>query len=567
MLQGATYWFIRHALSYSVHDMDNAGPDILDSHSTPLFSRLSLSHRLALLAELAEGLLVPDTPLPPDTLEHHAAFLFLYCFALHIIEGSDLDGIGLSEEEEEDMEASEEDEEEEDLGELGEDKSAEMAAQLRSALEAAAPAMAAAEEAAAPAREQERRQYATLGTADEWYRKDVRFLMVSRKDDIEDKKLVASVAEGLQGLSDEALVRVMMSGQLRCGRTYPLLRKVAETVMELAPDIAAAEAALRDLTLPHITRRRMQAAADEPPPAGPITFGALLAAHVRQRLPQLSRLDRYCDSHETWSMLCSPRFGLGPCLELSDEEKELQFGTFHDACYHQREDVARTLLVERHVQRATQAFQQRWEPEMDVLNWRLIQASCPPTGWFTPGHMKPSGYGLALGWAEAAWEGRRQYIQLLRGASEDPALLEKAQGVKNELNFSVAEDSNWVPDWHKAVRRLGGYGSMAARLQAVRLVHPRHPSAAMVVGRPLWLGSKTPEEQVAELRRQQWNMQCSNPLCRKLAEVGTKYKLCSRCKVAFYCCEECQVEDWALHKVDCPKLAEEWAAKKAERGC
>lgn len=41
-----------------------------------------------------------------------------------------------------------------------------------------------------------------------------------------------------------------------------------------------------------------------------------------------------------------------------------QFGTFHDACYHQREDVARTLLVERHVQRATQAFQQRWEPEM-----------------------------------------------------------------------------------------------------------------------------------------------------------------------------------------------------------
>lgn len=45
--------------------------------------------------------------------------------------------------------------------------------------------------------------------------------------------------------------------------------------------------------------------------------------------------------------------------------------------------------------------------------------------------------------------------------------------LQNKLNFSVAEDSNWVPDWHKAVRRLGGYGSMAARLQAVRLVHPR----------------------------------------------------------------------------------------------
>lgn len=38
-----------------------------------------------------------------------------------------------------------------------------------------------------------------------------------------------------------------------------------------------------------------------------------------------------------------------------------------------------------------------------------------------------------------------------------------------------------------------------------------------------------------------------------------------RCTVGFYCCTECQREDWAFHKVDCQKLAEEWAALQAER--
>lgn len=84
--KGATYWLIRHALSYSVDDMDNRSPDVLDSPAAPLFSRLALSHRLALLADLAQGLLLPNTPLPPDTLEHHAAFLYLFTFAYGHIE-------------------------------------------------------------------------------------------------------------------------------------------------------------------------------------------------------------------------------------------------------------------------------------------------------------------------------------------------------------------------------------------------------------------------------------------------------------------------------------------------
>ena len=50
----------------------------LHSKRHPLFSGLAPHHRLALLAEVAEGLLCPAAPPPPDTLEHHAAFLYLF---------------------------------------------------------------------------------------------------------------------------------------------------------------------------------------------------------------------------------------------------------------------------------------------------------------------------------------------------------------------------------------------------------------------------------------------------------------------------------------------------------
>lgn len=133
-----------------------------------------------------------------------------------------------------------------------------------SALEAAAPVLAAADEADAPAREQERRSrcapceadgtarpvggaLCTLCLAASWRGSHgcsgscscllllalkpqrpvastcpgvCSSLMVSRKDDLEDKKKVARVAEELRGLSDEELVRIMMTGEL--ARQVPL---------------------------------------------------------------------------------------------------------------------------------------------------------------------------------------------------------------------------------------------------------------------------------------------------------------------------------------------------------
>jgi len=44
----------------------------------------------------------------------------------------------------------------------------------------------------------------------------------------------------------------------------------------------------------------------------------------------------------------------------------LQFGQYEDQCTAQA-DVARCLLIDRHVQRATEAFQAGWEP--DQVGW------------------------------------------------------------------------------------------------------------------------------------------------------------------------------------------------------
>ena len=44
----------------------------------PLYSRLSPHQRLELVAEVAEGVLCDSTPLPPETPEHHSAFLAVY---------------------------------------------------------------------------------------------------------------------------------------------------------------------------------------------------------------------------------------------------------------------------------------------------------------------------------------------------------------------------------------------------------------------------------------------------------------------------------------------------------
>lgn len=46
--------------------------------------------------------------------------------------------------------------------------------------------------------------------------------------------------------------------------------------------------------------------------------------------------------------------------------------------------------------------------------------------------------------------------------------------------------------------------------------------------------------------------------CRTCNLIKLKMQLCSRCKGAYYCCRECQVTDWPVHKIGC--------ADEAKRG-
>ncbi|KAK9824628.1 hypothetical protein WJX72_011838 [[Myrmecia] bisecta] len=57
------------------NDDCNADPD-----EWPVFSLLSPHHRMALVADIAKGLLCRGQPFPPDSIEHHAAFLALLAF-------------------------------------------------------------------------------------------------------------------------------------------------------------------------------------------------------------------------------------------------------------------------------------------------------------------------------------------------------------------------------------------------------------------------------------------------------------------------------------------------------
>ncbi|KAL4443553.1 hypothetical protein ABPG75_011290 [Micractinium tetrahymenae] len=558
--KGAAYWFLRHALSYCISDIDNCHPFVLDSPHCPLFSRLSLSHRLALLADLAQGLLCPETPLPPDTLEHHATFLYLFSFALQQVHQElDMEADGCSDEQVEEAEGQPDaaSQNVEDLGELSEDDSAEVAQQLRSAVQAAAPAMAAAEAASVqggPAAGHLRERQAH--SRDEAYRGMHRSVSLMRREDREEKKQAARAAGELRGRSDEELVSIMMSGR-RCERDSAAAM-AARIFMQLAPDAAAATAAMRDWYQQHLLRDRLRKAEDTPLPAGCTSFRSLLAAHVRQRFPQLSHLDKTCGGDPgLWDPLCSLRHGVGVCLELSDIEMELQHGAYNDAYSARSADVAHRLLVDRYIQHATVAFEQRWEPEMDNLHWRLLEASSPHVGGYELPFLKPYRSAQLVEHLEHARRWRSRYIRLLHSAAENPAALQAAEQLKSA---SSIEDFAWVPDWHKAVRRLGGYGDLSARLQAVRLVHPRHPAAATVGGRPRWLGG-TPQEQVAALRKEEWNVQCD--LCRKQAEVGEKFPICSRCHVCVYCSKDCQAADWPYHKADCGKLAAAWEARQA----
>jgi len=39
--------------------------------------------------------------------------------------------------------------------------------------------------------------------------------------------------------------------------------------------------------------------------------------------------------------------------------------------------------------------------------------------------------------------------------------------------------------------------------------------------------------------------------CAKCGKTGSGFSKCSRCKEVYYCCRDCQKEDWSNHKADC----------------
>ena len=79
---------------------------------------------------------------------------------------------------------------------------------------------------------------------------------------------------------------------------------------------------------------------------------------------------------------------------------------------------------------------------------------------------------------------------------------------------------------------------------------------------------ETPERQIAVLqdllplfelllREVPCPLGCSNPSCANMegeSEVGLANKICTRCRVVYYCSKECQVAHWEVHKDQCKRL-------------
>jgi hypothetical protein len=86
-LHGANAVLFTHVVQKTVREMWEADIDtVLAPGKYPLYRGLSPHHRVCLLADLCLGLLVEESPLPPDTLEHHSAFLAVYDTAFELAE-------------------------------------------------------------------------------------------------------------------------------------------------------------------------------------------------------------------------------------------------------------------------------------------------------------------------------------------------------------------------------------------------------------------------------------------------------------------------------------------------
>merc|ERR1712087_1092733 len=56
-------------------------------------------------------------------------------------------------------------------------------------------------------------------------------------------------------------------------------------------------------------------------------------------------------------------------------------------------------------------------------------------------------------------------------------------------------------------------------------------------------------------RSQREDLSCFAPKCMVLeSDTFSRFKLCSGCKMAYYCCRRCQKNAWPLHKIVCNRL-------------
>jgi hypothetical protein len=66
--------YVRDYYSAEVEaEVENGCDETCDAH--PIFIWLSTQQRLQLVREVMEGLLCPDEPLPPETIQHYATYL------------------------------------------------------------------------------------------------------------------------------------------------------------------------------------------------------------------------------------------------------------------------------------------------------------------------------------------------------------------------------------------------------------------------------------------------------------------------------------------------------------